>query len=130
MADLTVILAQILGGYMLVMGVAMLIDRTLITRLLARLDEDIGLTVTMGLIALVIGLVIAATHTRWDSPLAIIVTLIGWAAIVEGALILWLQTRFMRFFAPWFTGNTIPMVWGGVAVVLGLALLAGSFGYW
>ncbi|AZU05184.1 hypothetical protein X907_2673 [Glycocaulis alkaliphilus] len=130
MAELTVILAQILGGYMLVMGVAMLIDRTLITRLLARLDEDIGLTVTMGLIALVIGLVIAATHTRWDNPLAIIVTLVGWAAIVEGALILWLQNRFMGFFAPWFARPVVPLIWGVAALVFGAALMAGSFGVW
>lgn len=130
MPEMTVILAQILGGYMLVMGVAMLIDRTLIARLLARLTEDIGLTVTMGLIALVIGLVIAATHTRWDTPLAIIVTLIGWAAIVEGALILWLQNRFMGFFTPWFASPAMSLIWGGIAAILGLGLLAGSFGYW
>ncbi|WP_429910697.1 hypothetical protein [Glycocaulis sp.] len=130
MAEITVILAQILGGYMLVMGAAMLIDRTLIARLLASLNDNIGLTVTMGLIALMIGLVIAATHTRWDNPLAIIVTLIGWAAIAEGALILWLQNRFMGFFAPWFTSPAVSLIWGGVAAILGLVLLAGSFGYW
>lgn len=130
MADMTLILAQVLGGYLLVIGAAMLIDRTLIARLLARLTEDIGLTVTMGLIALVIGLVIAATHTRWDTPLAIIVTLIGWAAIAEGALILWLQNRFMGFFAPWFARPVVSLVWGLAALVFGAALLAGGLGYW
>lgn len=130
MADMTLILAQILGGYMLVAGVAILIDRTLVTRLLARLQDDIALLFTMGLIALLIGLTIAALHTRWDNPLAIIVTLVGWAAIVEGALIMWLQNRFMAFFTPWFTNPVVSLVWGAVAALLGVVLLAGGLGYW
>lgn len=130
MAETTVVLAQILGGYMLVAGIALLIDRTLITRLLARLQDDIAVIFTMGILALLIGLTVAALHTRWDTPLAIIVTLVGWAAIVEGALIMWLQNRFMAFFAPWFTSPVVSLVWGAVAALLGVILLAGSFGIW
>ena len=130
MAEITVILAQILGGYMLVAGIALLIDRTLITRLLARLQDDIAVIFTMGILALLIGLTVAALHTRWDNPLAIIVTLVGWAAILEGALIMWLQNRFMAFFAPWFTSPVVSLVWGAVAALLGVILLAGSFGIW
>lgn len=130
MAETTVVLAQILGGYMLVAGIALLIDRTLITRLLARLQDDIAVIFTMGILALLIGLTVAVLHTRWDTPLAIIVTLVGWAAIVEGALIMWLQNRFMAFFAPWFTSPVVSVVWGAVAALLGVILLAGSFGIW
>jgi vacuolar-type H+-ATPase subunit I/STV1 len=130
MAEMTVILAQILGGYMLVAGAAILIDRTLVNRLLISLQDNLAAIFIMGLIALLMGLTIAALHTRWDNPLAIIVTIIGWLAILEGALILCLQTRFIAVFTPWFTKTTVSLVWGAVAVVLGLVLLAGSFGYW
>lgn len=130
MAEMTVILAQILGGYMLVAGTAILIDRTLINRLLISLQDNLAAIFIMGLIALLMGLAIAALHTRWDNPLAIIVTIIGWAAIIEGALILWLQNRFIALFTPWTSSATASLIWGAVAVILGLVLLAGSFGYW
>lgn len=130
MAEMTVILAQILGGYMLVAGVAILIDRTLINRLLISLQDNLAAIFIMGLLALLMGLTVAALHTRWDNPLAIIVTIIGWLAIIEGALILCLQNRFVAFFTPWFTNATVSLIWGAVAVILGLVLLAGSFGVW
>ena len=123
MAEMTVILAQILGGYMLVAGTAILIDRTLINRLLISLQDNLAAIFIMGLIALLMGLAIAALHTRWDNPLAIIV-------IIEGALILWLQNRFIALFTPWTSSATASLIWGAVAVILGLVLLAGSFGYW
>lgn len=115
---------------MLLAGAAILIDRTMVNRLLINLQDNLAAIFIMGLIALLMGLTIAALHTRWDNPLAIIVSIVGWLAIIEGALILCLQNRFITFFAPWFAKTTVSLIWGAVAVILGLVLLAGSFGYW
>jgi hypothetical protein len=130
MTETTLILARILGGYMLIMGVAMLVHRTMAADLIGRLKDDFTLTFTMGLIALLFGLIIVSVHPFWNTPLAVVVSIVGWLAVIEGALIALLRTRFMAIIAPLVSGGMFGLIWGGIAAVIGLALLLGGFGVW
>ncbi|TRO97253.1 hypothetical protein FKB34_01225 [Glycocaulis profundi] len=130
MTETTLILARILGGYMLIMGVAMLVHRTMAAELMERLKDDFSLTFTLGLIALLFGLIIVSVHPFWNTPLAVVVSIVGWLGVIEGALIALLRTRFMAIIAPLVTGGTFGLIWGALAALLGLALLLGGFGVW
>lgn len=123
MTETTLILARILGGYMLVMGVGMLVHRRMAPDLLERLGSDLPLTYVMAVLALLFGLVIVSVHNVWSEPVAIVISLVGWLAVAEGAAIVLLRQRYMAFVLPLVRPAWAQPLWGGGTVILGLWLL-------
>lgn len=124
MTETTVVLARILGGYMLVMGIGMLIHRRMALDLLERLRSDLPLTYIMAVFALLFGLVIVSIHNAWSGPVAIVITVIGWLAVAEGAAIVVLRQRYMAFVLPLVRPAWAQRAWGAGTVLLGLWLLS------
>ncbi len=122
MTETTLVLARILGGYMLIMGAGLLVHRRMGGELLDRLRDDFALTFTMGLMALLIGLVIVSIHNIWAGPLAILITVIGWLAVAEGAAIILLRRRYITMISPLAHGGVAGLIWGAVCVLVGLCL--------
>lgn len=79
-----------------------------------------GLTLAMAFIAIVFGAGILLVHHHWTDPLAIAVTLIGWAAFIEGLLLLAVPGSYLAFARNW-TRYARP--WALVALLLGAVLL-------
>lgn len=129
MTDTTLVLARILGGYMLIMGVGLLVHRRMGADLLDRLRDDFALTFTMGLLALIMGLVIVSIHNVWSGPLAILITVIGWLAVAEGAAIVLLRRRYITMVSPLVHGGLAGLIWGAVSALVGLWLLWAGLAY-
>lgn len=126
MTEATPVLARILGGYMLVMGIGMLIHRRMALDLLERLRSDLPLTYVMAVLALLFGLVIVSIHNVWSGPVAIVISVIGWLAVAEGAAIVVLRQRYMAFVLPLVQPAWAQRAWGAGTVLLGLWLLSAS----
>jgi hypothetical protein len=100
----TVLLSQLIGLSLLVLGVALVINKKYYSSWFRRLDKESEafLWVT-SLIEFVAGLAIVLSHNLWGSPAQIIITLFGWCMVLEGAAILlggklYIQIM-LRFFA-------------------------------
>jgi len=126
MSETTLILARILGAFILITGAGLLIHRRTVGEILDRFRDDTVLGWIVAVFELVAALILVAIHNDWSNPLAIVVTLIGWAAVLEAALIMLLQRRYFSLIMPVAHGPMIP-VWGAIAVVGGLALLYFGF---
>lgn len=128
MTETTLVLARILGGYMVITGVALLIHRDMAKELIERLKTDSPLTFTMAILALVMGLVIVSIHNVWTGPVSIVISLVGWLAVIEGFGIMVLRQRYFALVAPFVRPAGAVVAWSVGAVLLGLWLLWSGLG--
>lgn len=119
----TDVIAAMIGLYMLAGGVGMLTDRDLWSRVIKEFAASPALGYLAGILAFAIGAAIVAAHNRWGTPLEIVVSLIGWAALVEGVLMLALRRPFLGFFARLAPSASAPRIIAGLIVAAGAVLL-------
>ncbi len=130
MSATTQILAHILGAYILIAGVSLLIQQSLMAEIVARLRDDRALTWMIAAFELLAGLILVGVHYDWSSPVAGLITLIGWLAVFEGALLMLAGRRFISLIAPLTAGKTGVLVWSGLCIVLGVLLLGAALTGW
>lgn len=82
------IIARIIGPIYLIAGVAMLMTPDTYRRIIEDFMKSPALCYLGGLVTLIAGLLILTFHESWASPLAVIVGIIGWLALIKGAVLI------------------------------------------
>lgn len=85
---LTITLTRAFAIYIIATSFAGLTDPKRWAGMVADMQASPGLTHILGLVTFVIGLALVVLHSLWTDTLAILVSLIAWAALVEGAILL------------------------------------------
>lgn len=128
--ETTHMLAQILGWYLLIVGIAVLLNPRHIMLAVVALTRERFAQLLVGLIALLIGLIVVTVHNDWSTLPATVVTLLaGWAGIVKGIFYLCAPQKSIEKFVHMFTERKWYVVDGVIAVVLGLYLLNYVYGW-
>lgn len=123
---LTLMLAQAMGLYLILVGLSGLAGPRRWEGLMDELSTSPALQMLMGVAVFAIGVALAIAHSRLTDPLAIIVTLIGWAALLEGALLIAVPGPLLHI-GRWSLRFT--RVWAIISLILGLLLgMAGLTG--
>jgi uncharacterized protein YjeT (DUF2065 family) len=123
---LTLRLSEAMGLYMILTGIGALASPARWRAVMDDLNRLPGLVMTLGFSVFVVGVAIVILHSIWTDPLAIIVSLIGYVALIKGALLLAVPGPLLRF-GHWSTGFIRASA--VVALVLGILLfLAGLTG--
>lgn len=126
--DNTVLLAKVLGVFLVVGGLAVLLRYRWFIDVFADLSREGLSRMIWALLELLGGLFLVVQHNDWSSLPAGIITLLGWLTAVEGGLLLLLPDpavkRYMALFnkPAWYVGG------GVVAVLLGAWLAGVGFG--
>ncbi|MGC9602761.1 MAG: hypothetical protein ABSE76_03445 [Minisyncoccia bacterium] len=85
---LTYFLAELIGLYCIIMGAVMLFRKQIFVAVVENLYKDEEALFLPGLLATFLGLMLVLSHNYWGAGvLALVVTLVGWAALLKG---LWL----------------------------------------
>jgi len=122
--DISVIIAQVLGIFFAVVGIAMVVSSKATGSAIEESVEHKGMLFMWGFLALLIGAVVVALNNLWTTGLPLLVTVLGWLAIVKGAFILLAPGAAASLYRKFSKGGMIVFC-GVVAFVLGLVLL-----YW
>jgi len=120
---MTELLAKIFGIYMICGGLGMILRKEWAMTVLDEMEENVTLGYITGALVLMGGTALVLTHNIWTGWPEILITLIGWGAAIEGALILIYPAilfKFARFIMP--DVKFIP-VFGIAVIALGAALL-------
>jgi uncharacterized protein YjeT (DUF2065 family) len=121
------LIAGLIGPLLAAMGVAMLINRSLFPTMIGEIAHNYALIFLSGLLVLLAGVAIVRVHNVWTGW-PIIVTVLGWLAIVSGLVRMW----FPQAAAPMaeaFAGSTAGLLVGGVVVLaLGAFLSYKAYG--
>ncbi len=118
----TQILAVFIGLYMVAAGIGFLTGRGSYATLIDELRDNTALGYVTGAFVFALGAAMVAVHNLWTGPLAIVVSLIGWGALIEGVLMLAIRRTFLGLVkvVPLTPATMVPF--GIAAIVLGAVL--------
>lgn len=121
-------IARIIGPLYFVVGLAMLLGPGNFRRVIDDYMKSPALCYVGGLIALVFGLIILTFHATWESPLAIVVGIIGWLAVAKGTTLIIKPDAFNALTRVMMGDETRLRIGGAVAVALGGYMEAAAHG--
>ncbi|KTD25752.1 MULTISPECIES: hypothetical protein [Legionella] len=84
----SLILAQIIGLYLLIMAIIMLMRRGPYLAFVEKLQPSSGVIIMTSSLALIIGLFLIVIHNRWTFAPDVVITILGWLITIKS--ILWL----------------------------------------
>ena len=116
---LTLRLAEAIGLYMIVVGIGGLVAPERWRKMMDDLERSPGLVMALGFPVFAIGAALVLIHSVWTDPLAVIVSLVGYAALIEGALLLAVPGPLFRV-GRWSLNFT--RAWAVVSILLGILL--------
>jgi hypothetical protein len=117
---LTLHLLVLIGVYELAAGIAGLTGKLDWTALLDDFERSPALTFITGFMVFAVGAAINLAHHHWTDPLAIIVSAVGWIALIEGVMIMVCPGPLLRF-SRGLIGN--PKLISALAAAIGLILI-------
>ena len=82
--DTSIFLAKLVGPMMLVMGLFVVFNPERIRRVGREFLDSEALIFMSGVITLPVGLAIVVTHNVWEANWRVLITLIGWIAVLAG----------------------------------------------
>ena len=115
------LIAGFIGPVLAAMGVAMLLNRDLFPVMIGQVAQNYALIFLSGILTLLGGIAIVRVHNVWSGGWPIIVTVLGWLAIVGGLVRMWLPVQALPI-AETFAGSS-----GGFLVGALVLLALGSF---
>jgi len=99
--ETSVFIARILGLCYLVVGAGLLLNRKAFQRVMEDFCKNAALVLYGGMFALIIGIVIILKHNIWAANWTVMITIIGWAALIKGIWIIVfpdMVSKFMQFY--------------------------------
>jgi hypothetical protein len=122
--DMSLIIGQVLGIFFVIAGIAMVVNSKATAGAIEESMAHKGIVFMWGLLALLMGAVIVVLNNAWTSGLPLLITILGWLAIIKGAFILLAPGAAASLYKKFGKSGMIVFC-GVVAFVLGIVLL-----YW
>ena|ERR1700688_576138 len=117
----TTVIAQVLGLFFAVTGISMVVNSKGTAAAIEASVQNKGTLWLWGMLALLIGAVIVVMNNAWTSGLPLLVTILGWIAMVKGAFILILPRAAVALYSK-VNKSGVLMSCGVIALILGLVL--------
>ena len=86
--DTSIFIAQLLGPPILLAGLSLIAHQSFYRSVAENIRSSPALLYVIGMLRLLAGLAIVLVHNVWVANWRVLITLLGWIAIVRGALIL------------------------------------------
>ena len=118
-----ILLARIISIVALSFGIGFFLNKSYYRKEIINMLNNSGMVFIGGLMAIIVGMLILSVHNIWVWDWNVLITIIGWIALIKGVSLL-LFPNVMDWFKPLFRAKSINYV-------MALALLIGLvFGYW
>ncbi|MEQ8936683.1 MAG: DUF2065 family protein [Amphiplicatus sp.] len=125
---LTLTLAKAMGVYMIAAGISGFIAPERWRVILDQLRADAALTYIAGAFVFALGVAIVIAHNIWTDPLSVVVSLFGWAALIEGIVLIVMPKPLLDFSGSLLRPGSTK-IFAAASLILGAVLLiAGLFG--
>ncbi len=104
--ELSIFLAKVLGLYLVIVPLAVLVNRKRLPRLVEEFSTNIGLNILASIFALVLGLLLVVSHNIWTADWRVIITILGWLTLAKGVVRLFFLEQVQKLsrisLKPWF----------------------------
>jgi len=116
-------IARLIGPLFLVMGLGMMAEPDTVRALSAEFLSNLSLIYLAGMLALVAGLAIVNAHNLWVADWRVIITILGWLAVIGGVIRLLFPAQ-VQSLGTGIISNPHAMIVGGVIVLVIGAILS------
>jgi vacuolar-type H+-ATPase subunit I/STV1 len=129
MSPRTLFLSKLIGLYCILIGLSMMTRGQATVETVTALLQNSAMTLILGVITLAAGLAMVLAHNIWSGgALVVVVTLVGWMALIKGVFFLFLPHEME---AGLFLGHLhyreLFYVYAAISLVLGVYLTYGGF---
>jgi len=125
----TLFLSRLIGLYCILIGLSMITRGQATVETVTALLQNSAMTLILGVIALAAGLAMVLAHNKWSGgALAVVVTLIGWMALVKSLFFLFLPHEMEAgLFLGQLHYRQLFYLYSAISLVLGVYLTYGGF---
>ena len=129
MSPRTLFLSRLIGLYCILIGLSMMTHSQATVETVTALLQNPSMTLILGVITLAAGLAMVLAHNIWSGgTLVVVVTLVGWMALVKSLFFLFLPREMeTRLFLQQLHYQQFFYVYGAISLVLGVYLTYGGF---
>lgn len=120
--DHSILLAKVLGLYLLVMGIAMLLKAGSIKVLIHDVVSSPPLVFISGAITLLIGILIITHYNLWQMNWFLAITVLGWLCILRGILCIFFPIAAVHLMKKFLNNNALYYAFTIVIICLGIIL--------
>lgn len=124
----TLMIAKLIGPVMLVSGVALLVNKSLVREIFEDFIKSPALIYLAGVLALVMGIMVIVFHNIWVTDWPVLITVFGWLAALAGVVRMVFPASVKQMGA-WMVDHT-----GLIQALAVLHILLGGFftyqGFW
>ncbi|MCX5686736.1 MAG: hypothetical protein NTW09_04685 [Candidatus Omnitrophica bacterium] len=120
--ETSIFIARIFGLCYLVLGAGFVFNRKVFQQVVDDFCKNAALVCYGGLFTLVIGVVIILTHNVWVANWTVIITIIGWLALIKGIWIIVFPNTVSKFIQAYQKNENLLIVNSIVILILGAVL--------
>ena len=127
LVDVSVFLTRIFGLYLVIMGLATLLHRKALPKVVDDLVENAALMYITGIFVLALGLLLVLSHNVWVGRSRVIVTALSWLVLLKGVVFVLLPHGVLVATVKTFNRETWYVGAGAASVLVGLYLVCKGF---
>jgi putative exporter of polyketide antibiotics len=129
MSPRTIFLSKLIGLYCIVIALSMMTRRQATLETVTALLQNRPMLLIVGIITLAAGLAVVLAHNIWSGgALAVVVTLVGWIALIKSLFFLFMPPEMeARLFLRHLHYQQLFYLYGTISLVLGAYLTYGGF---
>jgi hypothetical protein len=113
----------VIGAFLLLLNLAMLLNRNYYKKCIASTENSPAFTYTLGLFSLILGLIIVGAHNEWILNWSVLITVTGWLLLLQGVGRLFFPEETNNFLAEFHEKN-------GYWILVTIAMLIGIYMLW
>jgi|FLOH01.1.fsa_nt_gi uncharacterized membrane protein len=123
---LSLLLGRVMALYFIIIGLSVLVNRDDYKKFLKELKKNRLVLFYGGVFEVIFALFIVVGHNVWTNDWRAIVTLMGWAMLIEGGLVLFLPEQSIKLAQIWRRPSFV-YVSGLVSILIGMYLAYVTF---
>ena len=120
--ETSLFIAKIFGLLYLVVGAGLILNRKVFQQIMDDFCKNAALILYGGIFSLVIGLVIVLTHNVWVTGWPVIITIIGWIAIIKGVWLIIFPNTVSAFMQAYQKNENLLIAQSVGALIFGIVL--------
>jgi hypothetical protein len=124
--ELSILIAKITALIYLSASLGRFFSRDYYRRISDDMYKNTALTYMMGFMAVIVGFLIIHYHNLWGRDWSVLITILGWLALIKGVLIIVFPKLIQRLSEPFLTVRAQKII---PYVTLLIGLLFGYFGF-
>ncbi len=120
--ETSVFIARIFGIFYLVAAAGMMFNRQFYQKFMEDYCKNTALVFFSGMFALIIGIVIVLIHNVWVANWTVMITIIGWIALIKGIWIIVFPNTVPKFMQAYQKNENLLIVHSIGALIFGAVL--------